>query len=112
MGYHKHLWLFAVIILQILRISECQSCDYYQNMALGQDYYVYNKEYPYSYSQGADCRWVAKSPPNTKIELYCEDIDMPYVSFNFNTFDSFTFALLLDSRLSGSQSYGVFKRRS
>lgn len=54
-------------------------CDFYQNMVLGQNYYVYNSEYPNYYGPGQSCRWTAVSPPNTKIALSCEDVNLPAV---------------------------------
>lgn len=64
-------------------------CDYYQEIELGQRYYIYNPEYPEWYEAGASCRWVAHSQPNTKIVLSCEDIDIPKVIlFSFSFFSS------------------------
>lgn len=57
------------------------NCDYYQNVELGQRYYIYNEEYPNLYPPRTSCRWVAHSPGNTKMILSCEDIDIPAVSY-------------------------------
>lgn len=55
------------------------SCDYYQDVDLGQQYYIFNPQYPKYYPPRTSCRWVAKSEPNTKIVLTCDDIDIPKV---------------------------------
>lgn len=60
------------------------NCDYYQEMTLGQTYYLYNKEYPNNYPPNTSCRWVARSPANTRIILSCEDIQIPPVSNCFH----------------------------
>lgn len=62
------------------------NCDYYQTVELGQQYYLYNREYPSYYPPRTSCRWVAHSPGNTRLVLSCEDVDIPAVSqmsFNF-----------------------------
>ncbi|XP_018566053.1 venom serine protease-like [Anoplophora glabripennis] len=53
------------------------NCDYYQNMILGQTYYIYNSEYPTSYPTSTSCRWKANSEIGTKIVITCEDIAIP-----------------------------------
>lgn len=58
------------------------ACDYYQNLAVGHEYYIYNNEYPDNYRKSTSCRWVAKSDPGTRIVISCGDIDLPPVSTN------------------------------
>ncbi|KAF7283055.1 hypothetical protein GWI33_001510 [Rhynchophorus ferrugineus] len=53
------------------------NCVFYQEMLIGEQYYIYNREYPQNYSTGASCKWVAVSPPNSKIFLSCKDVIMP-----------------------------------
>lgn len=56
------------------------NCDYYQSMVLGQQYYIYNSEYPSGYPASTSCRWTANSEPGTRIVITCEDIAIPSVS--------------------------------
>jgi hypothetical protein len=56
------------------------TCDYFQELVMGQEYYIYNLEYPSSYSQSVSCRWSGTSPEDTVIILTCDDIDIPSVS--------------------------------
>lgn len=60
------------------------NCDYYQELEMGKQYYIYNPEYPQFYKAGTSCRWVARSEQNTKVVLSCEDIDIPQVIFCLN----------------------------
>lgn len=55
------------------------NCDFYQEMVLGQNYYIYNLEYPDYSTPPVSCRWVGRSPVGTVILLTCEDIDIPTV---------------------------------
>lgn len=59
------------------------ACDFYQDMAAGQVYYIYNQEYPNSYGPSTSCRWMAYSPVGTRIVISCEDITLPSVRFFF-----------------------------
>lgn len=56
------------------------NCDFYQQLVLGQEYYIYNDEYPGLYPPSTSCRWTGESPPGTSIVLSCEDIQLPTVS--------------------------------
>lgn len=60
------------------------NCDYYQELVLGTQYYVYNQEYPNNYGPSTACRWLAISALSTKIVLTCETIVIPAVKFSFN----------------------------
>lgn len=53
------------------------NCDYYQNMILGQTYYIYNPQYPSNYPASTSCRWRGISEASTKIVITCEDIAIP-----------------------------------
>lgn len=64
---------------QMQSVSFDPICDYYQDMVLGQPYYIFNMEYPNYYRPGTNCRWLAVSPVNSKIIISCEDIDIPPV---------------------------------
>lgn len=70
-------------IFMPMSIAVYSNCDYYQEVEIGQRYYIYNKEYPDWYPAGTACRWVAHSKANTKIVLSCEDIDIPKVRILF-----------------------------
>nr|CAI5866305.1 unnamed protein product [Callosobruchus analis] len=54
-----------------------RDCDFEQNLVMGQEYYIHNKEYPQGVAPGVSCRWTARSQPGTKIVLTCEDVDLP-----------------------------------
>lgn len=60
------------------------NCDYYQNMILGQTYYIYNPQYPSNYPASTSCRWRGISEASTKIVITCEDIAIPSVSIPRN----------------------------
>ncbi|RZB40648.1 Trypsin and/or CUB domain containing protein [Asbolus verrucosus] len=53
------------------------NCDFYQELVMGEEYYIYNQEYPNYYTPSTACRWVGKSPEDTNIVLSCENIDLP-----------------------------------
>ncbi|KAH1015089.1 hypothetical protein HUJ05_012867, partial [Dendroctonus ponderosae] len=52
-------------------------CNYYQELAMGELYYIFNNEYPRNYTAGYSCQWIAKSPLRSQIFLSCEDLNMP-----------------------------------
>ena len=64
-------------------VSIMATCDFYQELTMGKEYYIYNVEYPNTYKAGTTCRWMAQSQMNTRIVLSCEDIDIPGVSEYF-----------------------------
>lgn len=68
-------------IFMPMSIAVDPKCDYYQDVDVGQQYYIYNQQYPNRYPSGISCRWVAQSEPNTRMILTCEDIDIPKVRF-------------------------------
>ncbi|XP_026480617.1 venom serine protease 34-like [Ctenocephalides felis] len=53
------------------------NCDYYQNMQLDMDYYVYSPNYPSNYPPGSSCRWYAEAPIGSRITLTCSYIELP-----------------------------------
>lgn len=71
-----NLWSFFMPISMAID----SNCDYYQDVALGQQYYIYNQDYPSYYPPSTSCRWIAKSPIETVIVISCEEIDLPSVS--------------------------------
>src|SRR5699024_761328 len=70
---------FLLVLTPVLAANIDPNCDYYQELELGQEYYIYNKEYPDGYPYGTACRWTGKSPPGTVIVLICNDVTLPNV---------------------------------
>lgn len=54
-------------------------CDFYQSLVMGQEYYIYNMEYPSNYDNQRNCRWIGDTVNGTKIVVSCEDISLPSV---------------------------------
>jgi trypsin len=79
------------------------TCDYFQELVMGQEYYIYNLEYPSSYSQSVSCRWSGTSPEDTVIILTCDDIDIP--SSNDCQGDRLAISLTGDSNLKDATNY-------
>jgi hypothetical protein len=55
-------------------------CTYYQDVAAGQTFQVFSPNYPNNYPKGADCRWEAVAPSNSKLILTCNIFNLPKVS--------------------------------
>ncbi|KAL4716436.1 hypothetical protein ACJJTC_015864 [Scirpophaga incertulas] len=55
-------------------------CDFFQNVQVGQTYYVYSPNYPNSYPSGVQCRWVATCPTGYNCRLDCPVISLPQTS--------------------------------
>lgn len=70
------LFLFLCFSI-ILCLTRAQNCDFYQDMAIGQEYYIYNKEYPNLYGANTACRWQARAPANSRIYLSCNPVQIP-----------------------------------
>lgn len=51
-------------------------CDYFTELAPGNEYYIANPTYPKYYVTDTRCRWVNLSPNNTRIQLKCYVIDL------------------------------------
>ncbi|KAK4884987.1 hypothetical protein RN001_001258 [Aquatica leii] len=70
--------LVNILIVTIPTIAAVDSnCDYYQDVAMGQKYYIYNREYPKFYGPATSCRWIGETSPNAVIVVTCEDINLP-----------------------------------
>lgn len=70
---------YYAALLTILLIAPTlgqNPCDFYQVLAIGQTYYIHNKEYPLLFPQGTQCRWISSAPIGYKIELNCNDISI------------------------------------
>ena len=55
-------------------------CDFYQDIAAGQTFKIVPPNYPNKYPNGADCRWQAVAPTNSKLILNCSEFSLPQVS--------------------------------
>lgn len=66
-------------LIMPMSVAVDANCDYYQDMTLGQRYYIYNPGYPNKYKGGTSCRFVGVSPHDTEIVLSCEIVDIPVV---------------------------------
>ncbi|XP_066262338.1 transmembrane protease serine 9-like [Euwallacea similis] len=66
-----------LIPIPILTQDINPNCVYYQEMTLGERYYIFNKEYPGNYSSGTACQWRALSPINSKVVLACDAVHLP-----------------------------------
>lgn len=89
-----NFWIMAVSSLLnfFMPISAAvdSKCDHYQSLVMGQEYYVYNYEYPATYSGQMNCRWLGESIGGSKIVVSCEDVSLPSVSIldNKNVFNN------------------------
>ncbi|KAG5893921.1 hypothetical protein JTB14_028731 [Gonioctena quinquepunctata] len=63
--------------LMPLSVMANSSCEFRQELALGQVYYINNLEYPGTYPASTSCTWYGTSLPGTKIIVACEDIALP-----------------------------------
>jgi hypothetical protein len=68
----------ALVVEQAAAASA--GCNYYQNVAAGQTFQVFSPNYPFNYPKGADCRWEAVAPSNSKLILTCSVFNVPKVS--------------------------------
>ncbi|XP_031845098.1 venom serine protease 34 [Nomia melanderi] len=68
----KGLFLALCWLTLLLGLSHAADpgCTYYQQLAPSNVYYIYNPNYPYSYSRGQSCLWTMKS--DYKINVTCE----------------------------------------
>jgi hypothetical protein len=75
-------WTLVAILVTLTLVSSQidPSCDYYQELEVGSEYFIYNKEYPQNYAPWSSCRWSARSPVGTVISISCCDVVIPYVS--------------------------------
>ncbi|XP_044265432.1 ovochymase-1-like [Tribolium madens] len=98
-----------LLLTTILFIAESMAssidpnCDYYQDMQIGQEYFIYNKEYPNNYGPSTACRWLARSPENTVIVLSCNEMNVPPSSNCHN--DKLLFSLTGNENFEDGQHY-------
>lgn len=69
------LIFFGSIMSSMAQVNK-EECDYYQNLNLGEAYYIYNPGYPFPYS-GSKCTWTITS--YHRINLKCSLIEFPNV---------------------------------
>jgi len=76
-----HLLLLTTVALVIRDAAAASSnCNYYQDVAAGQTFQVFSPNYVSNYPAGADCRWEAVAPSNSKLTLTCNEFNLPKVS--------------------------------
>lgn len=46
---------------------------------MGQEYYVFNEEYPANFNGTKNCRWIGESVRGSRIVVSCEDISLASV---------------------------------
>ncbi|KAJ8979228.1 hypothetical protein NQ317_019080 [Molorchus minor] len=105
-GRAKYLSMALASILNFfmpVSVAINPNCDFYQDLIMGQEYYIYNQEYPGSYGPSASCRWVAHSEPGTRIIISCENINIPS-SPNCNG-DRLSISLTGNENLADSRNY-------
>lgn len=70
------------------------NCDFYQSLMMGQEYYIYNLEYPANYKEGTNCRWLGEGINNSKIVISCEDVALPSVRIIIYAWNYFLILLI------------------
>lgn len=71
------IYLLLVLIVSLDAREYDQDCKFYQQATFNKTYYVFNREYRRPYGPSRSCRWIVESPPNTIVQMYCEDFDIP-----------------------------------
>lgn len=69
------LIFYGSIMFSMAQVNK-EECDYYQNLNLGEAYYIYNPGYPFPYS-GSKCTWTITS--YHRINLKCSLVEFPEV---------------------------------
>ncbi|XP_076628671.1 venom serine protease 34 [Colletes latitarsis] len=71
------LWFLGWLTLLVtFSYAVDQTCNYYQDLVPGTDYYLYNPEYPYKYEGAKSCMWTMKS--DYRVNLTCETFNIPW----------------------------------
>ncbi|XP_049880102.1 venom serine protease-like [Pectinophora gossypiella] len=72
----------AGIVLALFGFAAAQdsSCDYSQQVQIGQTYYVYSPNYPNYYPRSKQCRWVGYCPRGYNCRLDCSEIRLPFTT--------------------------------
>ncbi|XP_013191840.1 venom serine protease [Amyelois transitella] len=73
-----HLASCVLVVVIGFASTQDPNCDYSQNVQPGYTYYVKNKNYPYNYTPGVQCRWILQCPNGYNCRLDCNSIDIPY----------------------------------
>ena len=92
------LGVTSIVLLKwfvVFTIAIDPNCDYYQDVVPGQEYFIFNQEYPNMYGPFTSCRWNARSPPGTVIVLTCDDVHIPDASNPFVLDHNKTFSFSL-----------------
>ncbi|XP_074029576.1 venom serine protease-like [Leptinotarsa decemlineata] len=80
MGFIKTTLMVLVGFLNLLGpalLVEAATCEFRQDLVMGQEYYIYNREYYGNYTPSTYCTWYQQSEPGTRIVVSCEDIAIP-----------------------------------
>ncbi|XP_077283216.1 transmembrane protease serine 9-like [Arctopsyche grandis] len=74
------LWLCSIMIIIFSQANaQDANCDFFQDVEMGQTYYIYSKNYPKNYTTCMTCRWQAVCPVGTVCRLNCPEVDIPVV---------------------------------
>lgn len=92
----------SIFVATILHVVD-GACTYEQIIYLGEEYFIYNDEYPGNYSRGTFCTWQATSEPGTRLVLNCNDIDIPF-STNCQ-YDKLTISLTGSSNFADGRNF-------
>nr|WEY07723.1 venom serine protease-like protein [Ephestia kuehniella] len=71
------LSVYVLVVVVGFAWTQDPNCDYSQKLQVGYTYDVANKNYPYSYTPGVQCRWILQCPSGYNCKLDCTDIDIP-----------------------------------
>lgn len=77
------LIFYGSIMFSMAQVNK-EECDYYQNLNLGETYYIYNPTYPFPYS-GPKCTWTITS--YHRINLKCSLVEFSKVRLKFLLYD-------------------------
>lgn len=77
------LIFYGSIMFSMTQVNK-EECDYYQNLNLGEIYYIYNPRYPLPYS-GSKCTWTITS--YHRINLKCSLVEFSEVRSKFLLYD-------------------------
>ena len=84
----KILLIFCAIFFKTsvnLVFGQFDNCDYYQMLKFGDIYIVLSNNYPGFYRPSTNCRYAVVAPYGHKIELFCNEFDLPNVCIKTQT---------------------------
>lgn len=74
-----YLYLLGLATMSQVR-GQYGTCDYVQELKVGQTYTIYSPNYPNIYFENTYCRWKAIAPAGHSILLSCPTFQIPDVS--------------------------------